>query len=51
MVFDKTKSLKLLNYKIVVEKKSGTSLRHYDAEKDSQLQDQLTYIKDSLIWK
>jgi len=51
MVFDKAKCIELLNYKIVAEKKHGKSLFEYDAEKDWELADQLTYIKDYLIWK
>ena len=51
MVFDKAKCIKLLNDKIVAENKHGKSLFEYDEEKDWELEDQLAYIKDFLIWK
>ena len=51
MVFDKTKCIKLLKYKILVEKKTETLLRYHNQEKYSELQIQLSYIKDFLVWK
>jgi hypothetical protein len=51
MSFDKIKCLKLLNSKKLVEEKFGITLREYNLEKYYELQDQLIYIKDFIIWE
>lgn len=51
MSFDKAKCLKLLNYKKLVQEKFGITIREYNSEKYFELQNQLIYIKDFIIWK
>lgn len=51
MNFDKAKCLKLLNYKRLIEEKFETTLREYDSEKYFELENQLSYIKDFIIWE
>jgi len=49
--FDKAKCLKLLNSKELVEKKFGITLEEYNSQKHFELQHQLSYIKDFILWE
>ena len=51
MSLDKAKCLKLLNYKKLVEEKFEITLREYNLEKYFELENQLIYIKDFIIWE
>jgi len=49
--FEKAKCFKLLNYKKLVEEKFGMTLREYNLKKYFELEDQLSYIKDFILWE
>jgi len=51
MTFNKKKCLKLLKYEKLVTEKFQQTLDEYDLEKYFELQHQLRYMKDFIIWK
>ena len=50
-MFNKKKCLELLEYEKLVAEKFQQTLDNYDLEKYYQLQSQLRYVKDFIIWK
>ena len=51
MTFSKKNCLKLLKYEKLVTEKFQQTLGEYDSEKYFELQNQLSYVKDFIIWK
>ena len=51
MTLNKKRCLELLKYEKVVTKKFQQTLGEYDSEKYFELQNQLSYVKDFIIWK
>ncbi len=51
MTFNKKNCLKLLKYEKLVTEKFQQRLGEYDSEKYFELQNQLSYVKDFIIWK
>ena len=51
MTFNKKNCLKLLKYEKLVTEKFQQTLGEYDSEKYFELQNQLSYVKDFIIWK
>ena len=51
MTFNKKNCLKLLKYEKLVTEKFQQTLSEYDSEKYFELQNQLSYVKDFIIWK
>ena len=51
MTFNKKNCLNLLKYKKYVEKNFQQKLSDYDSKKYFELQKQLGYVKDFIIWK
>ena len=51
MTFNKKNCLKLLKYEKLVTEKFQQPLDEYDSEKFFELQKQLNYVKDFIIWK
>lgn len=51
MTFSKKNCLKLLKYEKLVTEKFQQMLGEYDSEKYFELQNQLSYVKDFIIWK
>lgn len=51
MSSDKSKCLKWLKYEKLVKENYQTTLREYILEKYFELQNQLIYIKDFIIWE
>lgn len=51
MTFNKKNCFKLLKYEKLVTEKFQQTLDEYDSEKYFELQNQLSYVKDLIIWK
>ena len=51
MTFNKKNCLKLLKYEKLVTETFQQTLGKYDSEKYFELQNQLSYVKDFIIWK
>jgi hypothetical protein len=51
MTFNKKNCLKLLEYEKLVTEKFQQTLGKYDSEKYFELQNQLSYMKEFIIWK
>lgn len=51
MTFNKKNCLKLLIYEKLVTEKFQQTLVEYDSKKYLELQNQLSYVKDFIIWK
>jgi hypothetical protein len=51
MTFNKKNCLKLLEYEILVTEKFQQKLGEYDSIANFELQIQLRYVKDFIIWK
>jgi len=51
MTFNKKNCLKLLKYEKLVTEKFQQTLGEYDSKKYFELQNQLSYVKDFIIWK
>lgn len=51
MTFNKKNCLKLLKYEKLVKEKFDQTLGEYDSKKHFELRNQLSYVKDFIIWK